>query len=165
MYRSERTNNPMLFPKLFHLGARLDYTNRWLQLGEAMPWEKLDELYGEHFVKGYGRPAKDSRLITGLLTVKLIKNLSDEDAVREFMENPYIQAFCGAEYFAVEDVISPSVLSERRKRLGADFFTFFDSEVGRILKDTKTFRFKSPKDPSKAGFLGFFINKIKNLFS
>ncbi len=165
MYRSEKNNNPMLFPKLFHLGGRLDDSNRWLKLGEAMPWEKLDELYGKYFTKGYGRPAKDSRLITGLLTVKLIKNLSDEEAVQEFMENPYMQAFCGAEYFAVEDVISSSVLSERRKRLGADFFSFFDSEVGRVIRDSKTFRLRSAKDPSRAGLIGRVINKIKTLFN
>ncbi len=164
MYRSEKTNNPLLFPKLFNLGTRLDYDNRWLKLGEAMPWDKLDELYGKYFAKDYGRPAKDSRLITGLLTVKLVKNLSDEDAVREFMESPYIQAFCGTEYFFIEDVISPSVLSERRKRLGDDFFAFFDSEVRRVIKDSKAFRLKTAKDPFKAGLLGLFINKIKNLF-
>ena len=165
MYRSEKNNSPALFPKLFHLGARLDYENRWLRLGEAMPLEKLDELYGKYFAKGCGRPAKDSRLITGLLAVKLIKNLSDEDAVQEFMESPYIQVFCGAEYFSVENMISPSVLSERRKRLGADFFSFFDSEVGRVIKDSKTFRLRSAKDLSKAGLIGLVINKIKNLFN
>jgi hypothetical protein len=154
----------MLFPKLFHLGGRLDYSNRWLKLGEAMPWDKLDELYGKYFAKGYGRPAKDSRLITGLLTVKLVKNLSDEDAVQEFMESPYIQAFCGAEYFSVEDVISPSILSERRKRLGSDFFAFFDAEVGRLVKESRSFRFKSPKDASAPGPLGLLLGGIKRLF-
>lgn len=165
MYRSERTNDPLLFPGVFHLGARLDYANRWLKLGEAMPWEKLDELYRKYFTQGYGRPAKDSRLITGLLTVKLIKNLSDEDAVREFMESPYIQAFCGAEYFFVDDVVSSSVLSERRKRLGADFFAFFDSEVGRAIKESKAFRLRPAKDLSgKGGFIGFLLGKLRNFF-
>jgi len=162
MYRSERTNDPLLFPKIFHLGTRLDPANRWLKLAEVMPWEKLDELYSRYFAKGYGRPAKDSRLICGLLTVKLVTNLSDDDAVREFMENPYIQSFCGSEYFAVEDVISPSVLSERRKRLGADFFSFFDSEVGRIVKESKAFRLRSARDAS--GQAGFFA-WLKGFFS
>jgi hypothetical protein len=150
----------MLFP-VFHLGARLDGANRWLKLAEIMPWEKLDELYSKCFAQGHGRPAKDSRLVAGLLTVKLVKNLSDEDAVLEFMESPYIQVFCGAEYFAVEDVVSPGILSERRKRLGQDFFDFFNSEVPRILKDTKTFRIKSAKDPSRTGFFYW----LKSLFS
>lgn len=160
MYRSELSKNPMLFP-VFHLGSRLDSANRWLKLAEIMPWEKLDKLYGEYFAQGTGRPAKDSRLVAGLLTVKLAKNLSDEDAVQEFMESPYIQAFCGAEYFAVEDVVSRGILSERRKRLGQDFFDFFNSEVPRILKDSKAFRAKPAKDARRDGLLGW----LKALFS
>jgi len=164
MYRSEKNNNPLLFPKFFHLGSRLDYSNRWLTLGAAMPWEKLDELYGRYFVMGQGRPAKDSRMISGLLTVKLIKNLSDEEAVREFMESPYIQAFCGCEYFSVEGVISPSILSERRRRLGADFFQFFDSEVVRVIKDSKTFHIRSHKDPANPGLFSIAVSAVKSIF-
>jgi hypothetical protein len=160
MYRSEKSNNPELFPGFFHLGPRLAEENRWLKLAEAMPWEKLDELYGKYFTSGYGRPAKDSRLIAGLLTVKLIRNLSDDDAVREFMENPYIQSFCGAEYFALEDVINPDTLSERRKRLGPDFFSFLDAAVLRIVKETKLFRLKTQKDPRP----GLFA-RLKSFFS
>ena len=157
MYRSEK--NPMLFP-LFHLGSRLNGENRWLKLAGVMPWDKLDELYGKCFAQGHGRPAKDSRLVAGLLTVKLVKNLSDEDAVQEFMESPYIQSFCGAEYFAVEDVVSPGILSERRKRLGSDFFNFFNSEIPRILKETKTFRIRPPKDSPRAGLLAWLKNLV-----
>ncbi|OGS08071.1 MAG: hypothetical protein A2270_03245 [Elusimicrobia bacterium RIFOXYA12_FULL_51_18] len=164
MYRSDKSINPLLFPKLFNLGVRLDYGNRWLKLAEVMPWDKLDEIYSRYFSLGQGRPAKDSRLICGLLVVKLVKNMSDDDAVQEFMENPYIQAFCGSEYFAVEDVISSSVLSERRKRLGEDFFNFFDSEVPRVLKDSKAFRLKSaPRE--KAGFFGRLLDTVKNIFN
>ncbi len=164
MYRSDKSTNPLLFPKMFNLGGKLDHGNRWLKLAEVMPWDKLDEIYGRYFSPGQGRPAKDSRLICGLLVVKLVKNMSDDDAVQEFMENPYIQAFCGAEYFAVEDVISPSVLSERRTRLGQDFFDVFDSEVPRVIKDSKLFRPKAiPRE--KTGFFGRLIDSVKSLFN
>jgi len=164
MYRSDRSTNTLLFPKMFNLGGKLDHGNRWLKLAEVMPWDKLDEIYSRYFSPAQGRPAKDSRLICGLLVVKLVKNMSDDDAVQEFMENPYIQAFCGCEYFAVEDVISPSVLSERRTRLGQDFFDFFDSEVPRVLKDSKVFRLKSaPRE--KAGFFGRLLDTVKSLFN
>lgn len=162
MYRTEKLN-PALFPKLFHLGSKLDHGNRWLKLAELLPWEQWDELYGRYFAPGQGRPAKDSRLVCGLLVVKLVKNLSDEEAVREFMENPYIQAFCGCEYFAVEDVLSPHILSERRKRLGREFFDAFDSETARILKEAKFFRIKTPRDPGPAGLIGTILNKIKTI--
>ncbi len=164
MYRSDRSTNTPLFPKLFNLGGRLDHGNRWLKLAGVMPWDKLDGIYSRYFSPGQGRPAKDSRLICGLLVVKLVKNMSDDDAVQEFMESPYIQAFCGCEYFAVEDVISPSVLSERRKRIGQHFFGFFDSEVPRVLKDSKAFRLKSaPRE--KAGFFGRLLGTVKNIFN
>ena len=78
MYRSEKFN-PSLFGKLFHLGDKLSSRNRWLKLAEALSWEKLDLAYGRYFSAGYGRPAKDSRLACGLLAVKQLKNISDED--------------------------------------------------------------------------------------
>ena len=78
MYRSEKFN-PSLFGKLFHLGGKLSGSNRWLKLAEALPWEKLDAAYGRYFSAGYGRPAKDSRLICGLLAVKQLKGLSNEE--------------------------------------------------------------------------------------
>jgi IS5 family transposase len=149
MYRSEKFN-PTLFGKLFHLGEKLASGNRWLKLADALPWEKLDAGYGRSFSAGYGRPAKDSRLVCGLLVVKRLKALSDEDAVAEFMESPYIQAFCGQEYFALEDVINPGILSERRKRLGADFLALLENELAAALKNDKTLDFHLPRAQREA---------------
>jgi hypothetical protein len=140
MYRSEKFN-PSLFGKLFHLGGKLAVSNRWLKLAEALPWEKLDDAYGRYFSAGSGRPAKDSRLVCGLLAVKQLKNISDDDAVAEFMESPYIQAFCGLEYFALENVVNPGMLSERRKRLGTEFLALLESELAAALKADKDLKF------------------------
>lgn len=164
MYRSERFN-PTLFGKLFHLGERLSSGNRWLKLAEALPWEKLDSGYGRYFSAGYGRPAKDSRLVCGLLAVKRLKGLSDEEAVAEFMESPYIQAFCGQEYFALEDLINPGILSERRKRLGPEFLTLLDSELDAALKSDKTLGFHIPRAQHEAaGFWAGLAAKARSLF-
>jgi IS5 family transposase len=164
MYRSERFN-PTLFGKLFHLGDKLAPGNRWLKLAEALPWEKLDADYGRYFSAGYGRPAKDSRLVCGLLVVKRLKGLSDEDAVAEFMESPYIQAFCGQEYFSLEDVINPGILSERRKRLGAEFLALLDSELAAALKNDKTLDFHLPRaQREEAGFFTGLLQKARSLF-
>lgn len=163
MYRSEKFN-PGLFGKLFHLGAKLAESNRWLKLAEILPWEKLDEAYGRHFSAGYGRPAKDSRLVAGLLVVKQLKNLSDEDAVAEFMESPYIQAFCGLEYFTLEDVINPGILSERRKRL-PEFLALLDSELSAALKANKDLKFRSVRaTPAEPCFFCSLLEKARSLF-
>jgi len=164
MYRSEKFN-PTLFGKMFHLGGKLADGNRWLKLAEALPWEKLDAEYGRFFAAGYGRPAKDSRLVCGLLVLKQLKNLSDEDAVAEFMESPYLQAFCGLEYFALEDVINPGILSERRKRLGAEFLALLDSELSTALKANRDLKFRSARGGSREeGFWAGLLEKFGALF-
>jgi hypothetical protein len=164
MYRSERFN-PTLFGKLFHLGEKLASGNRWLRLAEVMPWEKLDAGYGKYFVQGYGRPAKDSRLVCGLLAVKRLKGLSDEDAVAEFMESPYIQAFCGQEYFALEDVINPGILSERRKRLGLEFLALLEAELAAALRNDKTLYFHLPRArPGEPGLFALLLEKARSFF-
>jgi len=140
MYRSGKFN-PSLFGKLFHLGGKLEASNRWLRLAEALPWDRLDAAYGRHFSAGSGRPAKDSRLVCGLLAVKQLKNISDDEAVAEFMESPYVQAFCGQEYFALENVVNPGMLSERRKRLGAEFLALLEAELTAALKADKDLKF------------------------
>ncbi|HCC49167.1 MAG TPA: hypothetical protein DEQ38_13780 [Elusimicrobia bacterium] len=164
MYRSEKFN-PTLFGKLFHLGSKLADSNRWLKLAELLPWEKLDEEYGRYFAAGYGRPAKDSRLVCGLLIVKQLKALSDEDAVAEFMESPYIQAFCGQEYFAVEDVINPGILSERRKRLGSEFLALLEGELAAALKANKDLKFRAsrPAAPDE-GLWSALLGKLRSFF-
>ncbi|MBI4350230.1 MAG: transposase [Elusimicrobia bacterium] len=165
MYRSEKFN-PTLFGKLFHLGGKLADSNRWLKLAEVLPWERFDASYGRYFSAGYGRPARDSRLICGLLAVKQLKNLSDEDAVAEFMESPYIQAFCGQEYFALEDVINPGILSERRRRLGPDFLSMLETELSAALKADKDLKFRSVR-PEAAGAccFGALAEKIRSFFA
>lgn len=164
MYRSEKFN-PTLFGKLFHLGSKLAEGNRWLRLAEALPWERLDEEYGKHFAAGQGRPAKDSRLVCGLLAVKQLKSLSDEDAVAEFMESPYIQAFCGQEYFAVEDVTNPGILSERRKRLGPEFLALLDAELAAALKANRDLKFRSARPAQDGGLWSALVEKLRSLFS
>jgi len=165
MYRSEKFN-PGLFGKLFHLGGKLADSNRWLKLAEVLPWEKIDAAYGRHFSADSGRPAKDSRLVCGLLIVKRLKDLSDDDAAAEFMESPYIQAFCGQEYFTLEDVINPGILSERRKRLGPEFLALLDSELSAALKADKDLKFRVSR-PAAAGacFFCSLLEKVRSVFS
>ena len=164
MYRSEKFN-PSLFGKLFHLGDKLAPANRWLKLAEALPWSELDAAYGRYFSAGYGRPAKDSRLVCGLLAVKQLKNISDEDAVAEFMESPYIQAFCGQEYFALENVVNPGMLSERRKRLGTEFLALLDGKLSAALKADKDLKFHPSRTAAaEACFFCSLLEKARSFF-
>lgn len=137
MYRFKDRQTLPLFPELFPLGGGLRADNRWVRLAELIPWGELEELYRGYFSVWRGRPAKDSRLMCGLLIVKHIDKESDEDVVERFLESPYIQWFCGYERFMTEDVIDPSLLSKTRKRLGAKFFAEFEKKMIGVLIERK----------------------------
>ncbi|MCB4756252.1 MAG: IS5 family transposase [Elusimicrobia bacterium] len=144
MYKPKDRETLPLFSEIFPFGGRLNPTNRWLKLSKIMPWGELEEVYRKYFSDRMGRPAKDSRLIMGLLVAKHMKGVSDEAAVEEFMESPYIQAFCGYDGFVTDEaVIDPSLLSHSRKRLGKEFFEKFEKEILSVLIQRKVIR---PKD-------------------
>ena len=144
MYKPKDRETLPLFPELFPLGGGLNANNRWMKLSTVMPWKELDDVYSRYFSPTMGRPAKDSRLMIGLLVAKHVDNFSDERVVEEFMENPYVQAFCGYELFVTEEtVVDPSLLSYQRKRLGKEFFEKFENDVLNVLIDKRVIR---PKD-------------------
>jgi hypothetical protein len=105
-----------------------------MKLGSFIPWDQMENVYRGYFSDRMGRPAKDSRLICGLLVVKHIECYSDERVVEEYLENPYVQVFCGEETFVTEGGIEASLLSKMRKRLGKEFFQRFERDVLDILK-------------------------------
>lgn len=137
MYRVKDRQTLPLFPELFPLGGRLRADNRWVKLAGLIPWGELEELYRGYFSAWRGRPAKDSRLMCGLLIVKHIDRESDEGVVEKFLESPYVQWFCGYEQFVTEDVIDSSLLSKTRKRLGAHFFKEFEEKLIGVLVERK----------------------------
>ena len=60
------------------------------------------------------------RLMAGLHYLKRLKGLSDEQVLRAWVENPYMQFFCGEEFFQHRLPIDPSQVSRWRQRIGAD---------------------------------------------
>jgi hypothetical protein len=100
----------------------------------------MEEVYRGYFSDRMGRPAKDSRLICGLLVIKHMERYSDERVAAEYLENPYVQAFCGEETFVTEGGIDPSLLSKIRKRLGKKFFRRLEKDVLEVLKRRRIIR-------------------------
>lgn len=86
-------------------------------LAKQIPWDELHENFAG-FYSEIGRPAKDTRLMIGLLILKQLENLSDERLVVEWCRNPYFQAFCGMMHFQWQLPCDPSDISRFRKRIG-----------------------------------------------
>lgn len=56
--------------------------------------------------------------MVGLQLLKHTSDLSDEEVVAVWVENPYWQHFCGEQYFCHELPIDPSLMTGFRKRIG-----------------------------------------------
>ena len=88
-----------------------------VRLAGLIPWSSFDAAYGLFF-RPLGRPAKPTRLMVGLHYLKHAHDLSDEEVVARWVENPYWQFFCGFEFFQHELPIDPSTMTRWRKRIG-----------------------------------------------
>lgn len=90
------------------------------KMSEKIDWSELHERLKHLYREDFGRPAKSVRLMVGLHYLKYMKNLSDEELVELWVENPYWQYFCGEEYFQTEFPLHPTSMTKWRNRLGED---------------------------------------------
>ena len=109
----------LLKVQLIHL---IDMSHSLVQLADKFNWAKIDELCSKKFCKDNGRTALPSRLVVGLLVLKQMNDLSDEEVCTKFIENPYFQYFCGNKYFEHKIGLTSESLSNWRKRLGIKLF-------------------------------------------
>ena len=103
------------------LCGQLNQKNELLVLGRMIPWGDLEiefaDLYHSNSSVG-GQPPKPIRLMIGILLLQHLHNLSDEQVVRGWVENPYWQHFCGYDFLQWNFPINPSSLTRFRNRLG-----------------------------------------------
>ena len=98
----------------------VDSSHRLCLIADVMDWGRIVGEFDQHFPSDTGRPATSSRLIAGLLYLKGLYNLSDDQLIHTWVENPYWQYLCGEQYFQHKFPIDRSVLSRWRKRVGKD---------------------------------------------
>ena len=91
-----------------------------VRLAGRIAWTSLDERLSPHFHPHQGAPAKPTRLMAGLQYLKYTYDLSDEEVVARWVENPYWQFFCGAKYFEHTIPIEPSSMTRWRTRVGQE---------------------------------------------
>jgi IS5 family transposase len=107
----------------------IDLSHPLVRLGHEVDWERLDEEFGKTYDENNGRPATSTRLLVALHYLKYTFNLSDEDVVAAWVENPYWQHFSGRQYFEHETPMDPTVMSRFRKRIG-------EAGAEELLKET-----------------------------
>ena len=127
--------------------ARLDQIinmkHELVQLAERLDWEWLDgeiaPLYSEQ-----GRPGIENRFVVGLLLLKHIFTLSDEEVCDRWVYDPYFQHFTGEEFFQHSFPHERSDLSHWRQRLG-DKLELLLAESLRVAHEAGALRTKDLK--------------------
>ena len=84
-------------------------------LGEVIDWKHFCKKFGESFHERQGRPGLPTRLMVGLTYLKYLHNLSDEKVIKQFLQNPYWQYFCGFICFQKKAPLEASSLTRFRE--------------------------------------------------
>jgi len=155
----------------FDVFDQLDSHDPLLALGEALPWHELDSAFAEYY-SDKGRAAKPIRLMSGLLMLKQLYNLSDESVVQQWKQNPYYQVFCGETCFQNRVPCHSTELVKFRQRLGKSglekLFALSvalhgkAAEEGTVLVDT-TVQEKAITYPTDSKLAIKIINRLNKL--
>ena len=111
------------------LESMIDLSHELVRLSKQINWSGLEECFAPYYNLSTGRPGGSIRLMSGLLFLKELKGLSDEEVCETWRENPYFQYFCGEEYFQHRLPVEPPSLSIFRGRIG-------EKGMSRLLEET-----------------------------
>lgn len=118
MQPKPKDNQNLLFTA--RLEQILNHNHPLFKLANVIDWSEFEQVFGKLYDPGQGRPAKPIRLMVGLHYLKHAFDLSDEDVVARWVENPYWQYFCGFSHFEHEFAIDPSLMTKWRKKVKAE---------------------------------------------
>jgi transposase, IS5 family len=109
-------------------------THELVVLSTQLRWgvfeREFSKLYSET-----GRPGHPIRRMVGFLILNQLYNLSDENVVARWVENPYWQHFTGEVYFQHFAPFDPSELVHFRNRIGTDGAELIFKESVRLHGD------------------------------
>jgi transposase, IS5 family len=97
----------------------IDLRHELCVLASKIDWQALEIKFGGLYATGVGRPGRPIRLMVGLQLLKYLRDVSDEQIVATWVENPYWQYFCGEQYFRHDLPIDPSLMTGFRNRIGS----------------------------------------------
>jgi len=120
MYRKENPNQMEFQNFYLPFGGELSGENRWVILTEKIPWQRIDQQYGELFSEDEGCPAKAARVGFGALIIKERLGTTDRETVEQIRENPYLQYFLGFAEYSNETPFHHSLITHFRKRFSKE---------------------------------------------
>ena len=100
------------------LSRIVDFNHGLIKLSKVVNWDRLEDLFGSTYCPDNGRPGVSTRLMVSLHYLKYAHNVSDEEVVSSWLENPYWQYFSGMKYFEHKYPINASSMTRWRTRIG-----------------------------------------------
>ena len=163
------------FIEEFHI--KLDPSNRWIVLGNLLPWEAMEEVYYSKLNSKEGAPCIKARIVIGAMIIKHKLKLSDRECIEYIRENPYAQSFLGLSNYTEQDVFDRSLFTLIRNRIGVEEFDKFNSMLiekaeevskkqvkkgkGKTTNDTTTEKKKAEESKPTTQELGLKIKPIQ----
>ncbi len=84
------------------LEAIVDLNHALVKLTRRVDWARLEETFGAFYRGDKGGPGLPTRLMVALHYLKFTFDLSDEEVVAGWVENPYWQCLSGMKHFEHE---------------------------------------------------------------
>lgn len=103
------------------LSEMIDPRHELVLLADSIDWKYFEDEFSPLY-SNTGQPGVPIRLMVGCLLLKHLKNLGDETLAKAWIENPYMQYFCGLRCFEHKFPFDPSDFCHFRKRIGESGF-------------------------------------------
>ncbi len=115
----------------------LDKNDALCKIARAIDWDSLSDKLAQFYCPDNGRPTKSSRVKVGLLILKHLYRISDEEAVNTLKCNLYAQYLCSISIEESKDFLDPTSLVKFRKKIGLEGVKLIEQEAFLALKRAK----------------------------
>lgn len=132
------------FIEEFHI--KLDQSNRWIVLGNLLPWDAMEQLYYSKLNSKEGSPCIKARIVIGAMIIKHKLKLSDRECIEHIRENPYAQCFLGLSNYTEQDVFDRSLFTLIRNRIGVEEFDKFNCMLIEKAEEISKKKVKKEKE-------------------
>lgn len=131
-------NGQMTFDEMKGSLERLPKTNRWVQMGDALPWGEYEKVYNERLKNDkVGASNRPGRMVIAALMIKHKLSLSDEETILTIQENPYMQYMCGLTEYSDQPIFDPSLFTTIRKRITIEDVNALTLELAKKAQQKK----------------------------
>jgi len=136
MYTKETAEHQFSFTHDWFITPELDKEDDLVRIADAIDWVSLSEKLAVFYCPDNGRPALPSRAKVGLLILKHLKGLSDENVVSELKANVYMQYLCDISLKEAAKFMNPQALPGSANKL--------DQKASSLSKRKSLRRLKKP---------------------